>query len=149
MSQKKVQIGRLFDPSFSQMDPKEVFDNLQGISYHYEDTVYNRKLTEEELTVKRFDLAETSIEISKIEQKKKDAMDAFKAQLKEPNIEKNQLLKDINMKSVEEEGTLFYCDDQEEGVMYIIDQQGVCIDSRPLRAKERQTKMRTINEKVG
>ena len=75
-------------------------------------------------------------------------MDVFKAELKEPNIEKAELLQAINMKSVEEEGTLFYCDDQEEGIMYIIDQQGICIDSRPLRAKERQTKMRTVNENV-
>lgn len=149
MSTSKFKVGEHYDEAFKGMTPKEIIDNLEGLAYGKEDGVYNKKLTSEELAVAKHNLADVSISIAKIEQEKKDAMDEFKDRLKEPTATKKELIEAIKLKSVRKEGILYYVDDQEDGMMYIFDEQGICIDERPLLAKERQTKMRQINKNVG
>lgn len=66
----------------------------------------------------------------------------------EPIEQKKELLKTIKYKSETREGLLFYIDDQENGMMYIFDENAVCVEFRSLRQDEKQTKMRTLNTAV-
>lgn len=145
MKNQQFQLGQHYDESFHNLSPREIIDNLEGLAYGKEEGVYNRKLTSEEIMVAKHELADVSLKIAKVEEDKKSAMDDFKEALKKPNEMKKELLEAIKLRSVRKEGILYFVDDQEEGTMYTFDEQGVCIDSRPLLAKERQTKLRQIN----
>lgn len=147
MSEKKRQfdIGDVYDQSIANQELSARKDTLEGIAYAVKHDGYTKILSESEITQKREQLAETCIKIDAIEAEKKDEMERFKELLKEPTADKKELLEAIKHKSELRHGGLYYIDDQENGFMYIFDENAECVESRPLRPDERQTKMRTLN----
>lgn len=141
----KFKIGELYDSQFKEMPPKEVVDNLEAVCYDTETKFYTKNLTAEELVERKDEYASLGVELSGIAQEKKEVLESFKAQEKEPKERSKELLDAIQFKSEQVHGTLFMVDDQEEGMMYFFDKKGVCVNARPMEKKERQLKLRTQN----
>ena len=137
-------IGQHYDHAFKTMQPQEVTDNLEAIAYGVTETSYTKNLSEEEIIERKDEYSEISIKLSEIQKQKKDEMDRFKAMAKEPSIKAGILLDSIKFKSEQKYGKLYLVDDQEEGFMYSFDENGICVDARPLLKSERQTKLRTV-----
>jgi len=149
MNKREFEIGDVYDKELVEKDQIIVRNTLESIASVVTKESYIKKLSDNEITEKRKSLSDVSIDINDIEEEKKEIMDEFKLRLKEPMAEKKQLLNAIKHKAEERTGNLFHIDDQENGFMYIFDEEGICIDSRPLRPTERQTKIKLLNEKQG
>lgn len=137
-------IGQHYDEAFKSMEQKDVMDNLEGIAYDLSEQSYTKNLTEEELAERKDQYSEIGIKLSEIATKKKEAMERFKAEEKEPAIIAKDLLESIKYKSEQNYGKLYLVDDQEEGMMYFFDTFGVCVDARPLTKQERQQKLKSL-----
>jgi hypothetical protein len=142
--QLDYQIGDVYDESFVDLNPNAINDTMESIAYSVVEGGYSKTLTKKDLIEKRELLADVSIEIAEIEVQKKEAMNAFKIQLEEPNKQKAELLNQIKYKTEFKNGTLFNIDNQEQGKMYVFDDQAVCIEIRDLRSSEKQTRIKIL-----
>ena len=137
-------IGQHYDPAFKEMSLKEIKDNLEAVCFGLEERPYTKNLTPEELLKRKEDYSQVGLVLSEIETAQKEAMDRFKEQSKEPKARSKELLDSIKFKSEQKYGTLSLVDDQENGMMYYFDQEGICVDARPLDVKERQLKIKKV-----
>lgn len=149
MSKSQHQIGQVFDPLFNNLKPSEIKENLDAMAAKVIDGEYTKNLTKEELNVAKSELADVSIEIAKIEKAKKEAMEDFKQQFKEPKRKHKDLLEAVQFKSVRKTGILYLIDDQDAGMMYSYDENGICVDSRALLPQERQAHIGQGVRKLG
>jgi len=136
--EREFEIGQSYDPSLSIGGAEAVKDTMESIADSITNESFTKILSEDEIIAKQKELSTTCILINEIEIEKKEAMDEFKLQLKEPNAEKAELLHAIKYKSEERVGNLYHLSDQENGFMYIFDEEGICVDSRLLKPTERQ-----------
>jgi len=150
MSEKKreFEVGDVYQEDIAQQPLNSRRDTLESLAYDVKEDGYTKILKDEEVTAKRAELSDVCISIDTIEVEKKEAVDVFKERLKEPNIDKKELLSAIKHKSEFRNGTLYYVDDQENGFMYVFDENAECIESRPIRPTERQAKIRTLNKEA-
>lgn len=141
----EFKIGELYDSAFSKLSAEEIKQNLEAVAYGLQEKSYTKNLTPEEIVEKKDEYSEVGLILSEIAREKKEAMDRFKAQEKEPKVHAQILLDAIKYKSEQKHGTLFLVDDQKKGMMYFFDDKGVCVDARPLAKDEKQTRLKTIN----
>lgn len=144
MSRSQFRIGQYYDPSFEEMDPKEIKDNLEALAYEVVEEDYTKNLTEEELREKKNFLAEVSIKLAALEAEKKEVMDEFKLKMKVPKSEKDEVLDVIKHRSERRYGKLYKIDDQDTGMMYFFEASGQCVNARPLTQNEKQTKIKQL-----
>lgn len=104
---------------------------------------YYADLTQEVLDRKREEFSLNAIELNKIEEKKKIAVDAFKEQMKPLNIIYSELLEQITIGKERKEGKLFDIMDMDSSMMLTYDEVGDLVSSRRLRPEEKkgQSKM--------
>ena len=145
-SNQSFKIGDVYDETIAALPIQERLDVLEGICYKVTNESYTKQLSSEELSDKKSRLAEVSIQISELEEKKKEIMAELKAEMTEPAQEKTELLTAIKFKREDRKGMLYYMDDQEESLMYVFDDTATCIEVRPLRGDEKQTKIRNLNQ---
>lgn len=145
----QFRIGEHYAENLKGLSTKEIEDNLEGICYAIQEGSYTKLLSKEELDERKNRLAEVSIELAKIEDKKKEYMEEIKFLMKEPTEVKKDMLDAIKHKSERTEGKLFLIDDQEDGMMYMFDNQGICVDMRAMLPGEKQQKIRTLNVSNG
>ena len=144
-NQREFEVGDMFDPEMKDQSIKTKKDTLESVSYEVKVEGYTKILTHEEVTDRRADLSDVCISINDIEEEKKEVINVFKERLKAPKMERSELLASIKHKSEFRNGDLYYIDDQENGFMYIFDEHGECIESRPLKPNEKQTKIKQLN----
>lgn len=137
-------IGQHYDPAFKTMEKSEVTDNLDAVAYGLQERSYTKNLTAEEIIERKDTYSEIGISLSELASQKKEAMERFKLLEKEPKERSKVLLESIKFKSEQKYGKLFLVDDQEEGMMYSFDENGVCVDARTLEKTEKQIKMKTL-----
>lgn len=137
--------GHLYDVAFAALTPQEIEDNLEAVAYDLEERSYTKNLTDEEILEKKDEFSEVNIELSDLNQKKKDFLDTHKIAEKGVKLQAGILLDAIKYKSEQRFGKLFLVDDQESGMMYTFDHEGICIEQRQLTRKEKQTKLRVNN----
>lgn len=137
-------LGQPMDEAFNKMSPQEIKDNLEAVMYGKEEGEYTKNLNEAELGVAKTDLADVSLVIARLEQKKKDFMAELKAELAEPKAQHKVLLETIKHKSIRKEGILWLVDDPENGMMYKFDENGICVDARPMLQSEKQRVLRQM-----
>lgn len=142
----EFRVGELYTDSFQGMDPKEIEGNMEGVCYAVEEKEYTHNLTSDELAQKKSELAELRITIENIMAEKKEAMAEYNERLKSPDKIYRSVLDAIKHKSERKFGKLYMVDDQDSGMMYFFDSQGMCIDVRPLKPQEKQTKIRALNQ---
>jgi len=145
---REFEIGDKYDAQLSIQTPDVIKNTLEGVAYNVVNDSYTKTLSEEEVTERRKQLANVSIEINDIEEEKKEVITEFKERLAKPLSDKKELLSTIKHKSEYRTGNLYQLDDQENGFMYIFDEEGICVDSRLLKPTERQGRIRTINQEV-
>lgn len=137
-------IGHHYDHAFKEMPSNEIEGNLEAVAYGIQETSYTKNLTEEEIIDRKDEYSEIGITLSELEKQKKDQMDRFKILEKEPKIKAKILLESIKFKSEQKFGRLYMIDDQEKGMMYSFDLNGICVDARQLSKSERQTKIKSL-----
>ena len=115
--------------------------NADGV----ENFSYTKKFSEEELTEKKTELTDLTIEISEIEEEKKNVASQFKDRLK-PLIERqSELIKDCKYKSELVTEDVYLIADREKDIMEYFNSDGELVHSRRLTDKEKQL---TIFSKV-
>ena len=142
---EQFKIGELFDPEFRKLTPQERKENLEGVCYEGKEMNYTKNLSDEEILDRKEEYAEIGLKISLIEDEKKNFLDMLKEKIKPKKEKSKQLLSAIQFKSEQRHGILYSVDDQEKGMMYFFDENGYCVDARPLTREERQLKMKTVN----
>ena len=135
---REFEVGDAYDESLSIGGPDAIKDTLESISDNVSNESYIKNLSPKEIKEKQAELSTVCILINDIEIEKKEAMDEFKAQLKDPNMDKSALLSSIKLKAEERKGNLYSIADQINGFIYIFDVEGVCVESRQLKPTERQ-----------
>lgn len=110
-----------------------------------EETTYFKPLSPEELDTLRERHTENAIKLSELEEKKREAMKDFKAEM-DPLTEANkEILQDVKRKSAEVSGTLYHIADYDAQIMETYDERGEFISSRRLRPDEKQKNIFSIS----
>lgn len=117
---------------------KERLMILQENAQKIEVTTYQKNLTDDELAVKREDLAENHIKLDQFEDEFSEVKQNFKLKVKPLKNANKVILEEIKTKQTSVDGTLFHMANHEDGMMEIYDQEGILISSRRLRPEERQ-----------
>lgn len=147
---REFEVGDVYSEDISSRDIQTRIDTLSGLSYVVLNEGYTKNLSPEQVTLKRKELSDVSITINDIEIEKKEVAVRFKERLAQPLSDKAELLLAIKHKSEYRKGNLFHIDDQENGFMYIFDEDAECVESRPLKPTERQSKIKQLTpEKFG
>lgn len=123
---------------FPEYSGRDLIEMLEANSDSAEDRTYYVPLEETELSERKSKFAQRSIEIARIEEKKKKIMDEFKEELKPLIGEKKELLEEIKIGAREEEGVVFKIIDHETATVGFYNQYGLLIESRPAMENERQ-----------
>lgn len=139
-------IGTYLDPDFADLDKRTINDTLDSLCYDKSEGPYTRNLTEDELTIVKDNLAEISIKIAELEKERKRIMDEMRSSIKDKKEELATFIDNVKFKTEHLEGVLWWVDDPETKTMYFFDDQGICVDSRPLLASEKQTKIRNLKK---
>ncbi len=127
---------------------KERLMILQENAQKIEVTTYQKNLTDDELAVKREDLAENHIKLDQFEDEFSEVKQNFKLKVKPLKNANKVILAEIKTKQTSVDGTLFHMANHEDGMMEIYDQEGILISSRRLRPEERQGSIFSINKAV-
>ena len=129
---------------------KDRWQFLQDNADAVEEIGYTHRFTPDELAQKKESLAETSTQINDIEIEKKEAMEAFKAELKPLNERKQELLENIKKGSeyVENEECVKILYHEEKMAGYY-NKLGELVYSRPIMPQEMQRTIFNINRKTG
>jgi len=138
------EVGDIYDESIGSLNGKEIMDTMEGICYKVMDEGYTKNLTRDEVTQKKDELSSVIIELADLEEKKKFLLAELKKEEEEPKQAKTELLKAIRYKTEFRQGTVYYIDDQENGFMYLFDNNAICIDVRPLRQDEKQVRIKLM-----
>lgn len=110
---------------------------------------YMKPYSTAELQGKKEDLANVSIKIADIEQKKKAVMEEFKGELKPLHEEKAILVDNIKAKAELVTEECYRFTDQDEGITGFYNADGQLIESRPATADEMQGNLFKIVKKTG
>lgn len=110
---------------------------------------YMRQFTPEEIADLKSNLAETSISLSDKMLQKKEQDNIFKEEVKPLNIRKELLLKQIKQRSEFIEEECFVMHDEINSSVEFYNPQGVCIETRPMRPDEKQTRLEFNPAKTG
>lgn len=143
----EFRLGEFYSDQFKNSDIQTVKDNLDALCYDKVESQYNKNLSGNEIQDKKSELTEIVMKINELEVKKKEVMAEFKNRMQEPKVEKQQIIETLKHKSEIRKGTLWMIDVEEKGMMYFFDQEGICVDARPLMQNEKQTKIKMLNVK--
>lgn len=135
--------NKLFPDSLSK---SERIQNLEAMAYAIEEGKYFKKLSAEEIEQKREIFTENVIQISDLNDKKKELINEIKNEIKPLSVENKSLMESIRTKQEEVEGKIYLVDDQENGMMHSYDEMGELINSRRLRPNEKQTSIFSISK---
>ena len=122
---------------FKDLSHKERLDHFQANADGVQEKTYYEELTNEELIRKRAEFSGKSIDISRIKDRKKEATDNFKAELKPIEIEASSLLSEIKTGYREKEGKVFKMVNLDDSEVGFYTEEGQLVESRPATLEER------------
>lgn len=111
---------------------------LQDNATKVEQTTYQKTLSQEELDIKREELADTCILLNAIDDEFKDMKEMFKKRTTPLKDANKQRLTEIKTKQVSLDGLLYHIPNYEDSMMEIYDGKGELVESRRLRPEEKQ-----------
>lgn len=120
-------------------------DNCDAV----EEIGYSRRFNTDELSQKKEELANLSIQINDIEEEKKDKMSEFKDRLKPLNENKQLLLSDLKDKAEFVNEDCFKFIDHETKEVGYYNKFGELVYSRPIMPQEMQKTVFSISRKTG
>lgn len=122
---------------FKDLHGLELIETLDSNADTVEERTYFEKLTHEELTELRSEFSDISIDIARVEDKKADAMQKFKIELKPLKSVALKLLTEIKTGHFEKEGRLYKIVDRDSGYTGFYTEEGKLIEQRPSTPGER------------
>lgn len=125
----------LFPPG---TDAKAIKDSLMAQCYSTESMVYQKPLTEEELSKLEKEFIQASVKYAKLNDDFNKLKEEFKNKMKPVEQLQKEQLKVLKVKTMETEGIVYMIDNQEEKTMSYYDETGALIMVRPLMSSERQ-----------
>jgi hypothetical protein len=118
--------------------PQVIKDNLLAMCYGSKTEVYQKPLTEEEVTKLEKEFIQNNVKFAKLTDDFNKVKDDFKNKMKPVEALMKEEIKILKTKSIETEGTVYEIDDQENRMMSVYDDRGILLYSRPLTSGERQ-----------
>lgn len=100
--------------------------------------VYQRELSEEELSDLREEFASIHLELKRLEEKKADAVAELNVKIKENKIKAAAHLQVIGNGRETLTGKVFFLQDFAEGKIKIYDSEGILVAEKPMRNADRQ-----------
>jgi hypothetical protein len=126
---------------FQDMSENDRKQMLADNAERREEFQYPRELSHDEIAELKDELSNESISLSKLEEKKKEAMDEFKTQIDPHKAEVKRLLHLLRTRSEEVEEKVYLIADQEEGMMGYYNKRGELVHQRLLRGNEKQLRI--------
>lgn len=114
-----------------------------------ENTTYMRPLSEEEIAIRREDMTNNMINLSRINDEKKEIAKSFKERIAPLASANQKLMSEIKTRQETVSGTLYHIADHEKSMMKSYDGEGNLIHQRRLRPDEKQTSIYDINRASG
>jgi hypothetical protein len=130
-------------------DPGEKLRLLRDNCDDYEETSYVKPLSQEELDVKREELADNCIEFTRLEDELKEIKTGYKDKMDPLKADNKTLCQQIKTRQEEATGKLFHFNNQDEGMRITYDEQGEFVGSRRLRPDEKQKRIPFIAKASG
>lgn len=136
-------MSKVFMPD---IDPQQRKMLLEQNADRIEQNEYLKPLTPEDLDLRREKLTDNAIQLSDLEEEKKEAMADFKAKIDPLTKENKGLLVEIKTRQAKVSGVLYHMANHEEGMMETYDENGELIQSRRLRPDEKQQSIFSIHK---
>jgi hypothetical protein len=130
-------------------DPETRKRLMESHSYDVKDENHSRPLTEEEMDRMKRDYVKINVEIAALETQLAEVKKSFKDKIDPLKVKHKSLTTDLGNETTYEMGSVYYIDDQDAGIMYVLDVNGNQLDKRPLYKEERQLKMDILKRKNG
>lgn len=124
-----------------EVSPAERVEALQKLASKMEMCTYSRQLTEEEITALEKNHVRKSIDVNRMKDEKKENAQQYKAKIDAVETDLKKMLDEINVQKREVKGTLYHIPNHKDGKMLMYDANGELIDSRPLKAEEKQLRL--------
>jgi len=128
--------------------PNNAIDRIAFMQTQADETLpgyrYERSLTEDELEGERLTFIEKSIELSNLEFEKAEAMAEFNRRIKEVKNATTTSINIIRTGRIEVVEDVYQIADFTEGKVYLYNQFGDPISSRPFTQAERKTYQRSV-----
>ena len=112
--------------------------SLESISDGVEEMSFARYLSQEELAERRTQLTNLVIKKAEIDDRKKEAMAEFKAELEPVNDEISEVLTEIKAGSVRETGITYKIINYETSEVGFYNEKGQLVHQRPMVFEDRQ-----------
>lgn len=110
-------------------------------NHESEETTYYKQLTQEEMDIRREQLADNSIKYFELSEELKEIKGGFKRKM-EPLTESNkQIMQELKTGQAEVEGELFKVPNYDDNMMEVYNQDGELISSRRLLPNEKQQRL--------
>lgn len=111
-----------------------------------EDAVYQKELTEEELSLRREQLADNCIRLNQFEDDLKVVKDDFARRMSPLKISNKTILQEVKTKQATCAGVLYHLANHISGMMETYEETGILIATRRLRPDERQGNIFTMSK---
>lgn len=116
---------------------------LESESISIEELGYTKRLSEEELQIKREDLANAAIKKAMIEDEFAEIKAQFKDRLEPVNIVLKESIEAVKNRSVSIMGKVYKLADYDNQMIHVVDPFGNVISSRRMLPEERQFRIQT------
>lgn len=127
---------------FQGMKPLQIIQALQDTAERIiKNYQYRRDLTEEEIAEARTNFAQKHLEIAELERQKKEFDEAYKKKMKPLKASAAVELAKVKTRFEFVEGTVYELQNFEGNTIDIYNEDGIVIESRPMRATERQMRI--------
>lgn len=132
---------------FQNYSDAERIQMLSDNAERKEEFQYPRELASDEISELKDNLSNESIRLSRLDEKRKDAMAEFKTEMKPIKTEVARILRLLRTKNEEVEEKVYLIADQDEGMMGYYNSKGLLVHSRLLRGEEKQLRIISNNDK--
>lgn len=128
---------KIFMPEVS---PEERLRILRD-NHDSENTTYYKQLTQEEMDLRREQLADNSIQYFEMSEELKTIKAGFKEKMEPLTRDNQQIMQELKTGQAEVEGEIFFVPDYDQNMMETYNSDGELIASRRLKPNERQQRM--------
>lgn len=132
---------------FQNYSDAERIQMLSDNAERKEEFQYPRELASDEILELKDNLSDESIRLSKLDEKRKEAMAEFKNEMKPIKTEVARILRLLRTRNEEVEEKVYLIADQDEGMMGYYNSKGQLVHSRLLRGEEKQLRIISNNDK--
>lgn len=134
---------------YSDLEQNDRIEKMDVIAFKTAMEDYDAPLTKDELDEVKNRITDKSIEMARLNAEKKEFMDKWNEKAKPVKSDLAVAVEEARAGVRREHGKVWYIDDQVAGTMSRVVEDGVVLDTRPLRRDERQAKMFDLTERDG